>query len=53
MVRRRHLDEIGAAILSPASLRISFCSRVVMPPISGVPVPGAIEGSSTSMSMLT
>ena len=30
-----------------------WASRVVMPPISGVPVPGAIDGSSASMSKVT
>ena len=38
-------------ISSPRSPRTSACaSRVVMPPISGVPVPGAKDGSIASMS---
>src|SRR5512147_2884711 len=40
--------------LRPCSPRTTSCaSRVVMPPISGVPVPGANTGSRPSTSKLT
>ena len=42
------------AMLRPARPRSSACaSRVVSPPIYGVPVPGAMAGSMLSMSKVT
>ena len=52
---RRDLDDVGAddRHAAEATRSIACASRVVMPPISGVPVPGAMDGSITSMSKET
>ena len=51
VVRGGDLDDVGADQVQRRSPRmISSSSRLVMPPASGVPVPGAWAGSSTSMS---
>ena len=56
IVDRRHFHEIAAN-----NVHVGVCNQMygfqrsfdVMPPASAVPVPGAADGSSTSMSMVT
>ena len=55
VVGRGDLDDVGADDVRARPGRAGMCSssRLVSPPASGVPVPGACAGSSTSMSIET